>query len=209
MASRPDQVPDMRLFDAYFLRADVDRDGRISGKEAVTFFEGSNLPRPVLAQMGHIFRAKLMYCNNGARFGRKEYALTVSHDIGELLLAILTEEWRIFSIHKGPSHALFVVLLPPTEANTAWACLVRRFNASDSNQHGATRLFWCDCVSSQRITKELHGLAVPKRHNRVLASISWLRPTRHDRAKKGQLCHVLGRGHVGPFPNLFEIFGGL
>ncbi|XP_042380222.1 actin cytoskeleton-regulatory complex protein PAN1-like [Zingiber officinale] len=51
MASRPDQVPDMRLFDAYFLRADVDRDGRISGKEAVTFFEGSNLPRPVLAQI--------------------------------------------------------------------------------------------------------------------------------------------------------------
>ncbi|KAG6537182.1 hypothetical protein ZIOFF_002268 [Zingiber officinale] len=50
MASRPDQVPDMRVFDAYFLRADVDRDGRISGKEAVTFFEGSNLPRPVLAQ---------------------------------------------------------------------------------------------------------------------------------------------------------------
>ncbi|XP_074564204.1 uncharacterized protein LOC141820714 isoform X3 [Curcuma longa] len=51
MASRPDQVADMRLFDAYFMRADVDRDGRISGKEAVTFFQGSNLPRPLLAQI--------------------------------------------------------------------------------------------------------------------------------------------------------------
>ncbi|XP_057548788.1 uncharacterized protein LOC130827149 isoform X2 [Amaranthus tricolor] len=39
------------LFDAYFKRADLDRDGRISGQEAVAFFQGSNLPKQVLAQI--------------------------------------------------------------------------------------------------------------------------------------------------------------
>ncbi|KAJ0654634.1 putative EF-hand domain-containing protein [Helianthus annuus] len=40
----------MDQFDAFFRRADLDRDGRISGAEAVAFFQGSNLPKPVLAQ---------------------------------------------------------------------------------------------------------------------------------------------------------------
>ncbi|KAL3651943.1 hypothetical protein CASFOL_004945 [Castilleja foliolosa] len=38
-------------FEAYFQRADVDRDGRISGNEAVAFLQASNLPRQVLAQI--------------------------------------------------------------------------------------------------------------------------------------------------------------
>lgn len=38
-------------FDPYFLRADADRDGRISGAEAVAFFQGANLPREVLAKI--------------------------------------------------------------------------------------------------------------------------------------------------------------
>ncbi|KAK4711624.1 hypothetical protein R3W88_006137 [Solanum pinnatisectum] len=38
-------------FEAYFRRADLDQDGRISGAEAVAFFQGSNLPKPVLAQI--------------------------------------------------------------------------------------------------------------------------------------------------------------
>lgn len=39
------------LFDAYFRRADLDQDGRISGAEAVAFFQGSNLSKQVLAQV--------------------------------------------------------------------------------------------------------------------------------------------------------------
>lgn len=39
------------LFDVYFRRADLDGDGRISGAEAVGFFQGSNLPKHVLAQV--------------------------------------------------------------------------------------------------------------------------------------------------------------
>lgn len=41
----------MEKFELYFQRADLDRDGRISGAEAVSFFQGSNLPKPVLAQI--------------------------------------------------------------------------------------------------------------------------------------------------------------
>ncbi|XP_058098605.1 actin cytoskeleton-regulatory complex protein pan1-like [Magnolia sinica] len=41
----------MEVFEAYFQRADLDRDGRISGVEAVSFLQGSNLPRHVLAQV--------------------------------------------------------------------------------------------------------------------------------------------------------------
>ncbi|CAA2989507.1 epidermal growth factor receptor substrate 15-like 1 isoform X1 [Olea europaea subsp. europaea] len=45
------QSPSMDQFEAYFQRADMDRDGRISGNEAVAFFRGTNLPTPVLAQI--------------------------------------------------------------------------------------------------------------------------------------------------------------
>ncbi|KAK6160838.1 hypothetical protein DH2020_004219 [Rehmannia glutinosa] len=41
----------MEKFEEYFQRADLDRDGRISGAEAVSFLQGSNLPRQVLAQV--------------------------------------------------------------------------------------------------------------------------------------------------------------
>ncbi|XP_034905501.1 uncharacterized protein [Populus alba] len=44
-------VPNMDQFEAYFKRADLDGDGRISGAEAVSFFQGSNLPKQVLAQI--------------------------------------------------------------------------------------------------------------------------------------------------------------
>ncbi|KAJ8544750.1 hypothetical protein K7X08_017333 [Anisodus acutangulus] len=41
----------MDQFEAYFRRADLDQNGRISGAEAVAFLKGSNLPQPVLAQI--------------------------------------------------------------------------------------------------------------------------------------------------------------
>ncbi|XP_047177371.1 LOW QUALITY PROTEIN: actin cytoskeleton-regulatory complex protein pan1-like [Vigna umbellata] len=44
-------APNMDQFEAYFRRADLDGDGRISGAEAVSFFMGSNLPKQVLAQV--------------------------------------------------------------------------------------------------------------------------------------------------------------
>nr|XP_028958183.1 uncharacterized protein LOC103428046 isoform X3 [Malus domestica] len=50
MTSPQNQSANVDLFDAYFRRADLDRDGRISGNEAVAFFQGSGLPKQVLAQ---------------------------------------------------------------------------------------------------------------------------------------------------------------
>ncbi|XP_006651005.1 epidermal growth factor receptor substrate 15-like [Oryza brachyantha] len=38
-------------FEAYFRRADLNQDGRISGQEAVAFFQGASLPQQVLAQV--------------------------------------------------------------------------------------------------------------------------------------------------------------
>jgi len=43
--------PNMDQFEAFFRRADLDGVGRISGAEAVNFFQGSNLPQNVLAQV--------------------------------------------------------------------------------------------------------------------------------------------------------------
>ncbi|XP_050145892.1 uncharacterized protein LOC126621421 isoform X1 [Malus sylvestris] len=51
MTSPQNQSANVDLFDAYFRRADLDRDGRISGNEAVAFFQGSGLPKQVLAQI--------------------------------------------------------------------------------------------------------------------------------------------------------------
>ncbi|CAH8342251.1 unnamed protein product [Eruca vesicaria subsp. sativa] len=44
-------MANMDQFEAYFKRADLDGDGRISGAEAVGFFQGSGLPKQVLAQI--------------------------------------------------------------------------------------------------------------------------------------------------------------
>ena len=51
----------MDQFEAYFRRADLDGDGRISGAEAVSFFEGSNLTKQVLAQVLNFFFFFLLF----------------------------------------------------------------------------------------------------------------------------------------------------
>ncbi|XP_050145878.1 uncharacterized protein LOC126621407 isoform X1 [Malus sylvestris] len=54
MASTQNQSAHVDLFDAYLRRADLDRDGRISGNEVVAFFQGSGLPKQVNAQIDRI-----------------------------------------------------------------------------------------------------------------------------------------------------------
>ncbi|KAL7612967.1 hypothetical protein Lser_V15G07089 [Lactuca serriola] len=44
-------TPNMDQFELYFKRADSDHDGRISGVEAVSFFQASGLPTRILAQI--------------------------------------------------------------------------------------------------------------------------------------------------------------
>lgn len=49
MAAVQDEAPNADAFDTYFRIADLDRDGRISGGEAVAFFQGFRLPKETLA----------------------------------------------------------------------------------------------------------------------------------------------------------------
>ena len=72
----------MELFDAYFRRVDLDGDGRISGAEAVAFFQVSNLPKHVLALVHLFSRSFLIHL---MEFG--EFLLhTISH---------FDENWRL------------------------------------------------------------------------------------------------------------------
>ncbi|KAK9682849.1 hypothetical protein RND81_10G101100 [Saponaria officinalis] len=41
----------MDQFESFFKRADLDHDGRISGAEGVSFFQGSGLSKQILAQV--------------------------------------------------------------------------------------------------------------------------------------------------------------
>ncbi|XP_044482199.1 epidermal growth factor receptor substrate 15-like isoform X2 [Mangifera indica] len=71
-------------FDAYFRRADLDGDGQISGAEAVAFFQGSNLPKQVLAQVWtHADQRKAGFLNR-AEFYSALKLVTVAQSKREL-----------------------------------------------------------------------------------------------------------------------------
>ncbi|KAL7588789.1 hypothetical protein Lser_V15G39732 [Lactuca serriola] len=55
-------------FESYFKRADLDQDGRVSGAEAVSFFQASGLPKSVLAQIWTIADQ-----NRTGYLGRQEF----------------------------------------------------------------------------------------------------------------------------------------
>ncbi|PKA46196.1 hypothetical protein AXF42_Ash015489 [Apostasia shenzhenica] len=69
MAAGQGQAPTADAFDAYFRAADLDRDGRISGQEAVAFFKGSNLSNEILAQIWSYAAGQ----NNSGFLGRMEF----------------------------------------------------------------------------------------------------------------------------------------
>lgn len=48
-------APNVNRFELYFQRADLDHDGRVSGAEAVSFFQASGLPMPLLSQVNYCF----------------------------------------------------------------------------------------------------------------------------------------------------------
>lgn len=51
IATDGEMTANPEAFEAYFQVADTDRDGRISGAEAVAFFQGSGLPQLTLAKV--------------------------------------------------------------------------------------------------------------------------------------------------------------
>ncbi|CAN8312841.1 unnamed protein product [Cochlearia groenlandica] len=81
-APRPTGSQD--LFDTYFRRADLDGDGRISGAEAVGFFQGSNLAKHVLAQVWSYADAKKAGYLGRAEFYNALKLVTVAQSKREL-----------------------------------------------------------------------------------------------------------------------------
>ncbi|CAH2033540.1 unnamed protein product [Thlaspi arvense] len=81
-APRPTGSQD--LFDTYFRRADLDGDGHISGAEAVAFFQGSNLPKHVLAQVWSYADAKKAGYLGRAEFYNALKLVTVAQSKREL-----------------------------------------------------------------------------------------------------------------------------
>lgn len=99
----------MDQFEAYFQRADLDRDGRISGAEAVAFFQGSNLPKQVLAQIWmHADHARTGFLGR-AEFSNALKLVTVAQSKREL-----TPDMVKAALY-GPASAK----IPPPQINLA------------------------------------------------------------------------------------------
>ncbi|KAL6995988.1 hypothetical protein U1Q18_006126 [Sarracenia purpurea var. burkii] len=119
MAGQNPGGPYKDQFEAYFQRADLDRDGRISGAEAVAFFQGSNLPKQVLAQIW-------MHADQGRTgfLGRAEFCnalklITVAQSKRELTPDIVK------AALYGPASAK----IPPPQINLAAATAAPQLNA--------------------------------------------------------------------------------
>ncbi|KAI3797193.1 hypothetical protein L1987_32447 [Smallanthus sonchifolius] len=107
----------MDQFDAFFRRADLDRDGRISGAEAVAFFQGSNLPKPVLAQIWQYADQ-----NRTGFLGRHEFynalkLVTVAQSKRELTADIVKAALYGPASAKIPAPQINLTALPSAQPN--------------------------------------------------------------------------------------------
>ncbi|KAK4275047.1 hypothetical protein QN277_018189 [Acacia crassicarpa] len=108
----------MDQFEAYFRRADLDGDGRISGAEAVSFFQGSNVPKQVLAQIWmHADQAKTGF------LGRTEFynalkLVTVAQSKRELTPDIVKAALYGPAAAKIPAPQINLSVIPPPPPNS-------------------------------------------------------------------------------------------
>ncbi|KAG9136980.1 hypothetical protein Leryth_013831 [Lithospermum erythrorhizon] len=107
----------MDKFEAYFERADLDRDGRITGAEAVGFFKASNLPQPVLAQIWNYADH-----NKAGFLGRQEFynalkLVTVAQRYGELTPDIVKAALHGAASAKIPAPQINIAVLPNLQSN--------------------------------------------------------------------------------------------
>ncbi|BFG42478.1 hypothetical protein CerSpe_287520 [Prunus speciosa] len=150
MASAQNQSANVDLFDAYFRRADLDRDGRISGSEAVAFFQASGLPKPVLAQIWAIADQRQTSFLGRAEFYNALRLVTVAQSKRELTPEIVK------AALYGPAAAK----IPAPQINLA-ATAAPQFNSASAapvTQGGAVTP-----TSSQ--TLGLRGPQVPPQYN--------------------------------------------
>ncbi|XP_028768099.1 actin cytoskeleton-regulatory complex protein PAN1 isoform X2 [Neltuma alba] len=119
MASSQNQAPNVDLFDAYFRRADLDRDGRISGAEAVAFFQGSGLSKQVLAQIWAFANESQSGFLGRAEFYNALKLVTVAQSKRELTPEIV----------KAALHGPAASKIPAPQINFA-STLAPQFNSS-------------------------------------------------------------------------------
>ncbi|KAJ7951180.1 Calcium-binding EF hand-like protein [Quillaja saponaria] len=123
MAATTAQNPatNLDLFDAYFRQADLDRDGRISGAEAVSFFQGSGLSKQVLAQIWAIANH-----SQSGFLGRTEFynalkLVTVAQSKRELTPELVKAALYGPAAAKIPAPKINFTSAPATQFNSAAA----------------------------------------------------------------------------------------
>ncbi|XAR73673.1 hypothetical protein NMG60_11007723 [Bertholletia excelsa] len=113
------QTQNVDLFDAYFRRADLDRDGRISGPEAVAFFQGSNLPKQVLAQIWtHADQHRIGFLGR-AEFYNALKLVTVAQSKRELTTDIVKAALYGPASAKIPAPQINLAAVPAPPSNSA------------------------------------------------------------------------------------------
>ncbi|PPS06119.1 hypothetical protein GOBAR_AA14530 [Gossypium barbadense] len=123
------------LFDAYFRKADLDGDGQISGAEAVAFFQGSNLPKHVLAQVWmYADQKKLGY------LGRQEFynalkLVTVAQSKRELTPDIVKAALYGHASAKIPAPQINIAATPAPQPKVATVPSQASGNASVPSQN--------------------------------------------------------------------------
>nr|GLL37143.1 epidermal growth factor receptor substrate 15 isoform X1 [Ipomoea trifida] len=111
----------MEQFEVYFQRADLDRDGRISGAEAVSFLQGSNLPKQVLAQVWmHADQSHSGFLSRGEFYNALKL-VTVAQSKRELTPEIVKAALYGPASAKIPAPQINLAAIPAPQSNSVGA----------------------------------------------------------------------------------------
>ncbi|KAF5455621.1 hypothetical protein F2P56_025179 [Juglans regia] len=151
------QGSNLDQFEAYFRRADLDGDGRISGAEAVAFFQGSNLAKQVLAQIWmHADQSKTGFLGRVEFFNALKL-VTVAQSKRELTQDIVN------AALYGPAAAK----IPPPQINLA-ATSVPQLNSMGAAS--APRMGAVAPTSSQNLGFRAQGVPNPSMNQHYFPS---------------------------------------
>ncbi|XP_010498512.1 PREDICTED: epidermal growth factor receptor substrate 15-like 1 isoform X1 [Camelina sativa] len=113
------QNPNMDQFEAYFRRADLDGDGRISGAEAVGFFQGSGLSKQVLAQIWSLSDRSRSGFLDRQNFYNSLRLVTVAQSKRELTPEIVNAALNTPAAAKIPPPKINLSAIPAPRPNPA------------------------------------------------------------------------------------------
>ncbi|KAF5207708.1 Calcium-binding ef hand family protein [Thalictrum thalictroides] len=125
------------LFDLYFRRADLNQDGKISGAEAVSFFQGANLPKHVLAQIWDRADQNRAGFLSRAEFYNALKLITVAQSKRELTPDIVKAALFGPAAAKIPAPQINLAATPAPQANSLAAPPVSLMAAAGPTAHNA------------------------------------------------------------------------